>query len=178
MVMLMMMMMTMVLMMMMIMMVMMMLLIMIMKMEHVMLMCMTRMMMAMNSRPMRNALKFTAILSVAVLGTVLTGPAVDAQTVCLPLPRLLTTMPMGGTVGTQVEVTITGENLENANELIFTHPGITATPKLDASGQPEANKFLVTIAADCPVGIHEARLMTRLGISSSRVFCVVHMIFT
>lgn len=128
--------------------------------------------MAMNSRPMRNALKFTAILSVAVLGTVLTGPAVDAQTVCLPLPRLLTTMPMGGTVGTQVEVTITGENLENANELIFTHPGITATPKLDASGQPEANKFLVTIAADCPVGIHEARLMTRLGISSSRVFCV------
>jgi hypothetical protein len=121
---------------------------------------------------MRNALKFTAILSVAVLGTVLTGPAVDAQTVCLPLPRLLTTMPMGGTVGTQVEVTITGENLENANELIFTHPGITATPKLDASGQPEANKFLVTIAADCPVGIHEARLMTRLGISSSRVFCV------
>ena len=128
--------------------------------------------MAMNSRPMRNALKFTAILSVAVLGTVLTGPAVDAQTVCLPLPRLLTTMPMGGTVGTQVEVTITGENLENANELIFTHPGLTATPKLDASGQPEANKFLVTIAADCPVGIHEARLMTRLGISSSRVFCV------
>ena len=129
-------------------------------------------MMAMNSRPMRNALKFTAILSVAVLGTVLTGPVVHAQTVCLPLPRLLTTMPMGGTVGTQVEVTITGENLENANELIFTHPGITATPKLDASGQPEANKFLVTIAADCPVGIHEARLMTRLGISSSRVFCV------
>ena len=128
--------------------------------------------MAMNSRPMRNVLRFTAMLSVAVLGAVHTGPAVYAQTVCLPLPRLLTTMPMGGTVGTQVEVTITGENLENANELIFTYPGITATPKLDANGQPEANKFLVTIAADCPVGIHEARLMTRLGISSSRVFCV------
>ena len=43
-----------------------------------------------------------------------------AQTVCLPLPRLLTTMPMGGKVGSEVEVVITGENLEDASELIFT----------------------------------------------------------
>ncbi len=95
-----------------------------------------------------------------------------AQTVCLPLPRLLTMMPMGGAVGTQVEVTITGENIEDVSELIFTHPGITATKKLDASGNPELNQWQVNIAADCPTGIHEARLMTRLGISSSRVFCV------
>jgi len=131
-----------------------------------------RKMMAMNSRSLRNALKSTVILSVAVFGSLLIGSDGQAQTVCLPLPRLLTTMPMGGTVGTQVEVTITGENLEDANELIFTHPGITAVPKMDASGQPEASKFMVTIAAECPPGIHEARLMTRLGISSSRVFCV------
>ncbi|MDA1232845.1 MAG: serine protease, partial [Planctomycetota bacterium] len=95
-----------------------------------------------------------------------------ARSVCLPLPRLLTTMPMGGTVGTQVEITISGENIEDIKEMIFTHPGLTAAPKLDATGQPEANKYIVTIAADCPMGIHEARLMTRLGISSSRVFCV------
>ncbi len=95
-----------------------------------------------------------------------------AQSVCLPLPRLLTTMPMGGTVGTHVEITISGENIEDISQMIFTHPGITATPKLDANGQPEPNKYVVTIAADCPTGIHEARLMTRLGISSSRVFCV------
>lgn len=101
-----------------------------------------------------------------------TSSVVYAQTVCLPLPRLLTTMPMGGTVGTQVEITITGENVEDATELHFTHPGLTATQKLDANGQPEANKFIVNIAADCPPGIHEARLMTRLGISSARVFCV------
>ena len=128
--------------------------------------------MAMNSRSLRNGLKSTAILSVAVVGSLLIGSMSQAQTVCLPLPRLLTTMPMGGTVGTQVEVTITGENLEDANELIFTHPGITAVPKLDANGQPDGSRFVVTIAADCPPGIHEARLMTRLGISSSRVFCV------
>jgi len=32
-----------------------------------------------------------------------------AQKVLLPLPRLLSTMPMGGQAGTEVEVTITGE---------------------------------------------------------------------
>lgn len=95
-----------------------------------------------------------------------------AQTVCLPLPRLLTTMPMGGMVGSQVEVTITGENIEEISELLFSHPGLTATPKLDANGQPELNKFLVTISAECPPGLYEARVMTRLGISSARIFCV------
>lgn len=95
-----------------------------------------------------------------------------AQSVCLPAPRLLTTMPMGGKVGSQVEITITGENLDDADELTFSDPRITATRKLNAAGQPEPNKYLVTIAADCPLGVHEARLMTRLGISSSRVFSV------
>ena len=81
-------------------------------------------------------------------------------------------MPMGGQVGTTFDVTITGENLENADELSFSHPGITATPKVDANGQPVPNQFAVTIAADCPAGLHEARLMTRLGVSSCRIFDV------
>jgi hypothetical protein len=95
-----------------------------------------------------------------------------AQSVCLPAPRLLTTMPMGGKVGSQVEITITGEHLQDADELVFSDPRITATRKLDAAGQPEPNKYTVAIAADCPPGVYEARLMTRLGISSSRVFSV------
>ena len=115
----------------------------------------------------------TLIRPLAICAIVIcTATTVHAQSVCLPLPRLLTTMPMGGTVGTQMEITITGENIEDVSELMFTHPGLTATPMLDANGQPEANKYMVTIAADCPTGIHEARLMTRLGISSARVFCV------
>lgn len=81
-------------------------------------------------------------------------------------------MPMGGQVGTSVDVVITGENIESVDELSFSHPGITATPKLDGNGLPIANKFVVTIDADCPTGIHEARVMTRLGVSSSRVFNV------
>ncbi len=95
-----------------------------------------------------------------------------AQSVGLPAPRLLTTTPMGAKVASQVEVTISGEHIDDADELTFSDRRITAARKLNAAGQPEPNKYVVTIAADCPVGIHEARVMTRLGISSSRAFCV------
>ncbi|MBI5759972.1 MAG: serine protease [Planctomycetales bacterium] len=95
-----------------------------------------------------------------------------AQSVGLPAPRLLTTNPMGAKVGAQVEVTISGEHIDDADELTFSDRHITAARKLNAAGQPEPNKYVVSIAADCPVGIHEARVMTRLGISSSRAFCV------
>lgn len=112
-----------------------------------------------------------AILSCAalILGF---GSLVFAQGVGLPAPRLLTTMPMGGRVGTQFEITISGEYLEDAGDLLFSDPHLTATRKLDALGNPEPNRYLVSIAADCPLGVYEARLMTRLGISSSRAFAV------
>jgi len=115
------------------------------------------------------SIRVVVATAIAVLGLASTA---SAQSVCLPAPRLLTTMPMGGQVGTQVEVAITGETIEDIDHLLFADPGITATPKLGADGKPEPNNFIVTIAADCPVGIHEARVMSRLGISSSRVFTV------
>ena len=95
-----------------------------------------------------------------------------AQSVGLPAPRLLTTMPMGGKAGTQVEVTISGEHLDDVSDLSFSDPRIKAERKLDAAGKPEANKYVVSIAADCPAGVYEARVMTRLGMSSSRVFSI------
>jgi len=114
------------------------------------------------------ALAFTAPLCAVTCY----APPAFAQSVGLPAPRLLTTMPMGGKAGSQVEVTIGGENLDNADELVFSDPRITAASKLNAAGMPEANKYFVTIADDCPVGLYEARMMTRLGISSSRAFSV------
>lgn len=109
----------------------------------------------------------------AVACLLLPGAGVTfGQSVCLPAPRLLTTMPMGGQAGKQVEITITGENLDEAAELTFSDPRLSATAKLDANGKPEPNKYLVTIAADCPVGIYETRVMTRLGLSSARIFSV------
>lgn len=97
---------------------------------------------------------------------------VAAQSVCLPAPRLLTTLPMGGRAGTQVELDITGEHLADAESLVFSDRRLTAEAKRDKEGQPLANKYVVTIAADCPPGLYEARVMTRLGISSPRVFAV------
>lgn len=100
------------------------------------------------------------------------GGASLAQEVCLPAPRLLTIMPMGGQAGTTVEVAITGEEIDEASDLLFSTPKITAKPKLDAQGKPEPHKFLVTVAADAPPGVHDARVMARLGLSSSRAFSV------
>ncbi len=86
------------------------------------------------------------------------------QSVCLPAPRLLTTMPMGGQAGTQVEITISGEQLEDVGELVFSDPRITAAAKLDANQKTVPNQYVVAIPADCPAGIYEARVMTRLGL--------------
>ncbi len=95
-----------------------------------------------------------------------------AQSVGLPAPRLLTIRPMGGKVGTEVEVAITGEHLDEAGDLIFSDPRITAKPRLDAAGKPIGDRYVVAIASDCPAGLYEARVMARLGISSSRIFAV------
>ena len=95
-----------------------------------------------------------------------------AQSVGLPTPRLLTTFPMGGAQGTEVDVTLTSEHLDAAEELVFDSPHLSAQKKLDAQGQPVPNQYTVRISADCPPGLYETHVMTRLGLSSGRVFAV------
>ena len=95
-----------------------------------------------------------------------------AQSVCLPAPRLLTVMPMGGQAGTEFEVTLSGQHLEGTEQLIFSNPAIVATPKLDKDGAAVANQFVVRIDPDCEVGLYDARVMAGLGISSARAFSV------
>lgn len=90
-----------------------------------------------------------------------------AQQVTLPLPRLLTLMPMGGQAGHSVEVTITGEHIEDVTALTFSTPKIVATPVAGA-----ASKFQVSIAPDAEAGVYDARVMSRLGVSSARAFSV------
>jgi hypothetical protein len=124
--------------------------------------------------PRRCPIAFAVLGRLSVIGLMLWGltAAAWAQSVCLPAPRLLTTMPMGGQRGTQVEIVITGEHLDDVSDLTFSDARLTATPKLSADGQPVPNRYVVSIAADCPPGIYEARVMSRLGLSSSRVFSV------
>lgn len=100
------------------------------------------------------------------------APRLHAQQVTLPLPRLLTLMPMGGQAGTDIEVALTAENAEDIRELAFSNPKITARPVSGKDGQPVPNKFSVHIPADIPAGVYDARLLTRLGVSSARAFSV------
>jgi hypothetical protein len=113
---------------------------------------------------------FAALLLGASLGA---APSIGfSQLVVLPAPRLLTVFPMGVQAGTSVEVTISGDNIDEDPQLVFSSPKITAEPKRDEKGQVVKNRYVVQAAADTPLGLHEARLFTRLGISSSRCFSV------
>lgn len=128
-------------------------------------------------RDCRAVARKNAYVGAVFLGTIVAAllgwsQPVLAQLVGLPAPRLLTTMPMGGQVGTEVEVLISGEYLDDPDRLVFSDPRITATQKLDPAGQPVPSRYVVHIGADCPAGLCEARVMTRLGISSSRAFCI------
>jgi hypothetical protein len=112
------------------------------------------------------------ILLLAAAVQWLMSGSVVAQVVCLPLPRVLTTMPMGGKAGTEFEISVTGENIDDGGELLFSHPGLTAVPQTSVNGKVVQGKYVVRIASDCPPGLYECRMMTRLGISSARIFSV------
>ncbi len=100
-------------------------------------------------------------------------PAVAAaQSVCLPSPRLLTMMPMGGQSGTEFEVVLTGQTLDGSEQLIFSDPGITAVPRVKEDGTVVADTYVVRIDEDCAPGVYDARVMAGLGISSARAFSV------
>jgi hypothetical protein len=108
---------------------------------------------------------------VAVVALGLAGiPGLRAQ---LPMARLTGIFPPGGQVHSTVEVALEGQDLDETAELRFSHPGLTAKPKLaEANGQPEPNKFLVTIAPETPEGIYEVRAWGRFGLSNPRAFAV------
>src|SRR5438105_2913780 len=55
-----------------------------------------------------------------------TGAAQKVQGTGLPKPRLLQVSPCGGKVGTSFEVTVTGQDIEDAEQLLFSQPGIKA----------------------------------------------------
>lgn len=102
----------------------------------------------------------------------LTVPSALGQLVGLPDPHLLTIVPMGAQRGASVEVEIGGEHLEDVSQLVFSNPKITAKQVIGVDGKAVENKFVVTVAADAPVGVHDARVVSRLGISSPRAFTV------
>jgi hypothetical protein len=93
----------------------------------------------------------------------------------LPTAQLTTIFPAGGKVGTSVEVRIGGADLDDVNQLQFSHPGIKAIPKMSPATEFEKSKpipgqFTVQIAGDVPPGRYDARVTGRFGVSNPRAF--------
>jgi hypothetical protein len=83
----------------------------------------------------------------------------------LPSARLNSIFPCGARQGTTVECVIAGTDLDGANGLDFSHPGLTAKPI-------GASRYEVTVASDVPPGPYDVRAVTPRGLSNFRAFTV------
>ncbi|HAY81244.1 MAG TPA: hypothetical protein DCY79_15680, partial [Planctomycetaceae bacterium] len=94
-----------------------------------------------------------------------------------PVTELTTISPLGAKQGATLEVTVGGANQERLTALEFSHEGITAKQKTVSNAllgkeQPVNNTFVVTVAANVPPGIYEARVTGLFGTSNARRFVV------
>ncbi|WP_417387726.1 hypothetical protein [Gimesia sp.] len=96
----------------------------------------------------------------------------------LPTADLRQIRPFAAPAGKTVELSIIGSNLDDASELRFSHPGITAKPVMlpadDIYPEPriQGSRFEVSVANDVPPGIYEVRAVSYFGLSTARPFVV------
>jgi hypothetical protein len=133
----------------------------------------------------------TAILAMAsLLWSVGIATAQKMPVAGLVNSQLLVVTPCGGKAGSTVEVTVTGQNLDDAQGLLFNIPGIkgerigeppppAGDPKKPAAKKPmspnqppAAPRFRVVIPEDAPLGIQDVRVVTKGGVSNPRAFVV------
>ncbi len=93
--------------------------------------------------------------------------AVPARAVS-PVLRLI--QPVGGQRATEVTVTLSGQRLNDIQEILFYQPGITVT-KIVGGQEPRA---VVTfkISETAALGLHDFRVRTATGVSSLKTFSV------
>jgi len=95
-----------------------------------------------------------------------------------PTPRLTGVMPLGGKAGSTVELTLSGVDLEGADDLYFSHAAIKAervsSPVVDPKKNPGPPpiKFLVSIPAATLPGSYDIRVNGKAGLSNPRTFVV------
>lgn len=96
----------------------------------------------------------------------------------LPTVRLDGVFPAGAAPGVTVELTITGNDLDDVDRLVFSHDGISMTRKMaevtpfDEGPQPIENVFFVTVAPGVPPGNYDVRCQGKYGLSNRRTFVV------
>ncbi|MDX1947488.1 MAG: hypothetical protein SFU86_18960 [Pirellulaceae bacterium] len=95
----------------------------------------------------------------------------------LPISQLTSVSPPGGKQGSTVELTISGNDLDETEKLVFSHPGIVAAPKMTAAtdlvpAKLMPNVFSITIAGDVPPGLYDVTAVSRFGMSNPRSFAV------
>ena len=106
------------------------------------------------------------IHTLALLGGLLFSLAASAIA-----PSLVTIMPRGVPRGAETEVTLIGDSLADAVDIMFHDTGIelvSITPQEDG----KAAKAVLRVAPDCPVGSHGLRVRTKTGVSILKVISV------
>src|SRR3954453_13772925 len=85
-------------------------------------------------------------------------------------PSLGAIRPVGGQRGTELELTLSGARLGDAQEILWYQPGITtlSLKKVDDNNV----KAKVKIAPDARLGLYDLRLRTATGVSELRTFSV------
>lgn len=85
-------------------------------------------------------------------------------------PALTRIEPPAAKQGSEIEITISGTELDEPQELFF-EEGLIAV-KAVVAGKENAVKAALSIPADCPLGPHRMRLRTAEGLSELRMFHV------
>ena len=98
--------------------------------------------------------------------------AVFAASVWGMSPQLHGTAPLGGQRGAELELTLRGERLADACELLFYSPGIQVVGLTIPTNQAQVVKARIKIAPDCRLGEHALRIRCASGFSDLRTFWV------
>ncbi len=105
------------------------------------------------------------LTGVSFLMVFLSGAFLEASS-----PVLSNIVPRGAQRGTEVEVVLSGDRLEDAQELLIYQPGIEVAGLTVVDGKQVKAKL--KIAADCPPGTKRIRVRCASGISDLRTFLV------
>ena len=100
----------------------------------------------------------------------LLGAAALATMAQAAYPTFSTTQPNGGQRGKELELVVTGTQLQDFEGFIFMSPGFTL--KHVDKVTPNAVTTTIAIAPDVPLGNHMLRIRTKTGISHARQFFV------